>query len=250
LTIPNRRELELNELKWWSGWAKVKRLGRDAYVLTSSRFQEPFFNRASFLECSVVSDYIVRAEKLLRRPGLPPTVTVNQDCITARKKLAAVGYHTSEKMIVMVSAKHPKISASPNVEVLQTSLKTADEWARAYLLSFYGNEALLSSVTRITRHLVRNRSATLLEARLDGTVAGVIATFRTPGLAGIYCVGTVPQFRRKGVAGSLLRQASETAGAEGRLMTLQTLRSDHVEDFYKKRSFVELYQKCFMEKEN
>ncbi len=250
MTIPSRRELELNELKWWAGWAKVKRLGRDAYVLTSNRFQEPFFNRASFLECSAVSEHIAGAEKLLLRPGLSPTVTVNQECSPARKKLAGRGYRTSEIMIVMASMGHPKIAGNPNVEVRETSLKTVDEWARAYLFSFYGNQALLSLTKGIARQLVEKRSATFLEAKLEGAVAGVMAIFRTPGLAGIYCVGTVPRFRRKGVAGSLLRRASEIATAESRMMTLQTLRSDHVEDFYKKRGFTELYQKCFMEKES
>jgi len=228
----------------------VKRLGRDAYVLTSERFQEPFFNRASFLECSAVPDHIAAAEKLLLGLPLSPTVTVNQNCSPARRMLARLGYRASEIMIVMASTKQHKIAGNPDVKVSKTSLKTVNEWASAYLLSFYGNQTLLSPTVGIARRLVGKRSATLLEAKLDGAVAGVMAIFRTPGLAGIYCVGTVPRFRRKGVAGSLLRRASEVATAESRLMTLQTLRSDHVEDFYKKRGFAELYQKCFMEKEN
>ena len=109
---------------------------------------------------------------------------------------------------------------------------------------------MLSPTVGIARRLVEKRSTTLLEAKLDGAVAGVMAIFRTPSLAGIYCVGTVPRFRRRGVAGSLLRRASEIATAESRLMMLQTLRSDRVEEFYKKRGFTRLYQKCFMEKES
>ena len=105
-------------------------------------------------------------------------------------------------------------------------------------------------MTGVARRLVRNRSATLLEARLDGTVAGVLAVFRTRRLAGIYCVGTVPKFRRRGVAGALLDRAAEIAASEGRRLILQTLKSDGVEDFYSKRGFVDLYRKTFLRRES
>lgn len=250
MPVPSKRELELNELRWWSGWAEVKCLGKSAYVLTSSTFREPFFNRACFLECSAVPNHLAEAEKLLRRSGMPLTVTVNQSCSSARKTLTNSGYRTSETMISMVLSRHPRIVGNAEVRVREMSARTVDEWAEAYLLSFYEDRTLLPHTSRVVRRLVRNRSASLLEARLGKAVAGVLAVFRTPRLAGVYCVGTVPSFRRKGVAGALLAQASEIAAAEGRRMMLQTLTSDDAEGFYKKRGFVELYRKQFMEKQS
>ena len=73
--------------------------------------------------------------------------------------------------------------------------------------------------------------------------AGVLAIFRTEGLAGVYCVGTVPQHRRKGVAASLLSNAKAIAGAEGRHLFLQSLASDGTLRYYLQRGFRVLYSK-------
>jgi GNAT superfamily N-acetyltransferase len=250
LAIPSRRDLELNEFKWWSNWARVKPLGKDAYMLTSEPFREPFFNRACFLECGAVSAHMGKAEREFRRLGLPPTLTVNQSCSSAMKTLDQSGYQTSETMVVMISTGHSRLIGRPDAEIQQVSTELVKEWSQAYLVSFYDDDALMPAVARVVERILRRRSVTLLEARLNGAVAGVLAIFRTPRLAGIYCVGTVPKFRRMGVAGTLLGRAAEIASSEGRRLILQTLKSDGAEDFYKKRGFVELYRKHFMGQES
>jgi GNAT superfamily N-acetyltransferase len=218
-------------------------------VLTSRVFREPFFNRACFLECRAVGEHLAEAERALGRTGLATTVTVNQSCLSSRRVLEAAGYRPSETMIVMLSSGRTMPPES-EVHVLRTSPKTLPDWVRAYLLSFYGDEALLAAASKTVQRLAKSRTVTLLEARLGGEVAGVLALFRSPGLIGIYCVGTVPKFRRKGVAGALLRRSSEIAASEGRRLALQTLESDGVEAFYKKRGFAELYRKMLLEKQS
>jgi len=80
--------------------------------------------------------------------------------------------------------------------------------------------------------------------------AGVLAIFRTEGLAGVYCVGTVPKHRRRGVAGALLSKAEAIAGNEGRRLILQSLASDVSARFYLERGFKALYCKQLLSKEN
>jgi hypothetical protein len=52
-----------------------------------------------------------------------------------------------------------------------------------------------------------------------------------------------------GVAGSLIYEASKIAMAEGRLLVLQTIISDKVEDFYVRGGFRRLYLKHLMRRE-
>lgn len=250
MAIPNWRDLELNELKWWSNWAKLRRLGKGAYLLTSDQFREQFFNRALFADCRAASVFAGKAEKELRRLGLPPAMTVNRACAIATKKLLRSGYRVTETMTVMVSRGNSNPRATGEFEVLRTTARTASEWSKAYLLSFYGSDSLMSAVTKIVGHLVTTRVVTLLEARKDSAVAGVLAIFRTPHLAGVYCVGTLPEFRRRGVAGTLLGEATIIAASEGRRLVLQTLKSDGVEEFYVKRGFVAAYEKQFVGQES
>lgn len=218
-------------------------------MLTSRRFQEPFFNRACFVGCGAVSAYRAKAENEFRRLGLPPTMTVNQSCSSALRMLAESGYHSTETMSVMVATTRMETTNHSYADVRETSAGSAKEWTKAYLLSFYGDVKLTRAATKVVQRLLRSRSATLLEARSNGEVAGVLAVYRTQRLAGIYCVGTVPKFRRRGVAGNLLQRTSEIASSEGRRMVLQTLESDGAEAFYAKRGFVALYRKSFMGRE-
>ena len=173
---------------------------------------------------------------------------MDKGCSSALRMLTRAGYHTSETMTVMVSKGRSQPTDRADARIREAS--SARDWSRAYLLSFYGETSLMPAVTGVVRRLMAKRSTTLLEARQRGEVAGALAIFRTPRLGGIYCVGTVPRYRKRGIAGALLERASEIASSEKRLMVLQTLKSDGVESFYTKRGFTALYRKCFMEKED
>ena len=72
--------------------------------------------------------------------------------------------------------------------------------------------------------------------------------FRTPGVIGAYCVGTVPEYRGRGVATGLLEKAKEVADSEGNALVLQTLASDGVLGFYVERGFEVMYAKRMLEK--
>ena len=94
--------------------------------------------------------------------------------------------------------------------------------------------------------LMTSGAATFLESKVDGHTAGVLAVFRTPGVAGVYCVGTAPEFRNRGVASSLIATARKVADGEGRALILQTLTSDGALPFYLKRGFVEMHSKSVL----
>jgi GNAT superfamily N-acetyltransferase len=125
-----------------------------------------------------------------------------------------------------------------------------DNWTRAYLQAFYGDQVLAPHIAPIVARLLKLKAVTLLEARMGDDTAGVLAIFRTAGLAGVYCVGTVPEHRRKGVAGALLSKAKAVAGAEGRHLFLQSLASDGTSRYYLQRGFRVLYSKTLFSKEN
>jgi len=246
LVVPRRRALELNELEWWSNWTKLKWLGRNAYVLSARGFPEFFFNRGGLIECRSFSSSIGRLETSLHGLGVKPVVTVYETCHDARSRLVRKGYRTKDTMTVLKSTSRYSSGLDNDVEIGPAS--SARQWSRAYLLSFYGELGLLTAVANVVRRVMSSDSATLLEARRDRKVAGVLAIYRTPRLAGVYCVGTVPGFRRRGIAGMLLGRANEIASSERRTLILQTLTSDKAEQFYLKRGFTPLYRKVLMEK--
>jgi GNAT superfamily N-acetyltransferase len=245
---PSRRDLELNEARWWSSWAHLTRLGSSGYVLTSEDFREPFFNRACILKCRGADATVARAEERLRASNTGSTITIFDSCTEAVRGLRASGYRHVDTMTVMLS-NGPGEATSP-VTVTIKVRPAAARWTRAYLGAFYGDQDLAPRTIPIVTRLLKLRAVTLLEARVGGETAGVLAIFRTSGLAGVYCVGTVPEHRRQGVASTLLYRARAMAAAEGRRLVLQALASDVSARFYLDRGFRVQYSKQLLSKED
>ncbi|MDG7006913.1 MAG: GNAT family N-acetyltransferase [Nitrososphaerota archaeon] len=238
MRTPDRRRTELNEVRWWSEWARLRWHGK-GYLLTSDTLKEPFFNRAGALTCGAARSTATWAEGALRPSGIDSTVLVFDSC-PAAKGLLALGYRQTDTMTVLLSTA-PVKEGKAELEVGPST--DPNSWAIAYLRSFYGDETLAGVVRPIISSLQDSRAVTLLEARGSEGMAGVLALFRTQGIAGAYCVGTVPEFRRMGVATALLARAGQIASEEGRSLILQTLSSDGVLQFYLRRGFVAMYSK-------
>ena len=245
---PSRKDLELNEVRWWSNWAELDWFGSKGYLLTSEDFREPFFNRAGTLTCTGVDETAKWAGKKLAAHGMDSTFLAFDSCARAANALEDSGYKQVDRMTVLLS-KGPVGTESASQTAI-VSPPSADSWTRAYLGAFYGDQELAACVAPIVGRLLKARSATLLEGRIQGETAGVLAIFRTEGLAGVYCLGTVPERRRLGVAETLLHRAKEIAEREGRKLVLQSLASDGAEGYYKKRGFIALYSKRMLCKEN
>ncbi|MDG6953799.1 MAG: GNAT family N-acetyltransferase [Nitrososphaerota archaeon] len=232
----------MNELGWWSKWAELRRHG-DGYLLRSKVLKEQFFNRAGSLSCQGITSTASWAEPLFARAGAPPTMLVYDSCEEVESLLAS-GYRQSDTMTTLFS-KGPTGRRGDGNPVVSTD---PGRWADGYLRSFYGTTELAEALSRIASSLLRVRSSTLMESRVGGDTAGVLALFRTPGVIGAYCVGTVPEYRGRGVATGLLEKAKEVADSEGNALVLQTLASDGVLGFYVARGFEVMYTKRMLEK--
>jgi GNAT superfamily N-acetyltransferase len=223
-------------------------LGSAGYLLTSKDLREPFFNRACVLDCRRADATVAWAEGKLMVHGTSPTITILDSCTKAVRKLQASGYRAVDMMTVMISKGPIKSPSAVPVTIIEPH--AADSWTRTYLEAFYGDLELASGVTPIVTRLLKLNAVTLLEARVGGETAGVLAAFRTRGLVGVYCVGTTSVHRGKGVAGTLLSRAKAMATAEGRHLVLQALASDDSKRYYLKRGFKVLYSKQMLSKES
>ena len=245
---PSREVLELNEARWWSNWAHIAWLGSSGYLLSSESFRETFFNRACSLNCRGVDAMVAWAEGRLMAHDKVSTVTIFDSCTKAARGLGVSGYRHVDTMTVMLS-----ISPANPADTVQVTVRerpAPDGWTRAYLEAFYGDQELAPHVTPIVARLRKLNAVTLLEAIVGDETAGVLAIFRTEGLAGIYCVGTVPDHRRKGVAATLLSKSAAISKAEGRHLFLQSLASDDTLRYYLERGFRVLYSKKLLSKES
>ena len=84
-----------------------------------------------------------------------------------------------------------------------------------------------------------DESTMLFLARERDAPTGCMLLHRIPDdFLGIYCVGTLPEKRNRGIAKSLMRTAEEYAARIGsKYLTLQTVASDGVTPMYTKLGF-------------
>lgn len=225
-------------------WASLRRHG-GGYMLGSTELAEPFFNRAGSFSCRELGSTAAWAEPIFRRSGVHPTFLVFDSCNGADDLLAS-GFRETDIMTTLLSI--GPIGGEGGGKIVAAT--DPDRWTKGYLLSFYGNDNLAGVVSRIASSLLRSRAVTLMESRDGEEVVGVLALFRTPGLMGAYCVGTVPRRRGRGIATGLLTRAREIAESEERALVLQTLSSDGLLGFYLHRGFEVMYAKRFMEKKS
>ena len=238
------RSNELNELGWWSHWARLSWLSKSCYCLGSPEFREPLFNHAGFLEAKTKPDELVTlAETRYLGEGVDPAFFLQRLPVYehTRKLLLRRGYAITDRFLVLrlVGAIPKPVGVTCRV----VGTKKLDEWCETYLRAFYGELSLLKSVVGSVKKALEEGRTSLVLASVRRKPAGTLAIYRRRGLSGVYCVGTIPEFRERGVATALLCRAKEITDTDGTTLTLQTFLSDSLERFYYKRGFELAYSK-------
>jgi len=235
---------ELNELGWWAKWGGVEWVGKDCYVLFSRDFREPFFNRAGFLAPGTELELLVDAlETKFRERSTAPSILVREarEWRRLRILLDHRGYNVHDSMSVMRAGRAVP-GHDPEVEI-EMGIGSTGDWSRTYLESFYGRTLLLPIVEEIVEKAGEDKSVGFFLARVGGKSVGCASVYRTEGILGAYCIGTVPAFRHKHVATTVLRAIRKLARKEKRTLILQTMLSDSAEPFYVKNGFDRVYLK-------
>src|SRR2546427_8521125 len=243
--MPIERSNELNELGWWSHWARLSWLSKSCYRLGSREFREPLFNHAGFLRAKKDADGLgAPAESKFLGGGGDPAFFLQRlpEYAHTRKLLLDRGYTVTDRFLVLrLTGAIPKRVSGVTCRLIGT--EKLEEWCETYLRAFYGELSLLKSVVASVKKALGEGRTRLVLASVRRKPAGTLAIYRRRGLSGVYCVGTIPEFRERGGATALLRRAKEVSGSEGTTPTPQTVRSDSLEKFYYKRGFDLAYSK-------
>ena len=146
------------------------------------------------------------------------------------------GFRIIEKMDIM--SKAVNISAeSPNDQILVEETKDVETWNETFVSSFGIQDSWRIELQRRGKVFASNPSTILLLARENGAsieISGCsLLHFSPPEYAGVYCVGTVPERRFRGVAKELMLKAESIAYEKKcNLLLLQTMTSDGVTPMY------------------
>jgi ribosomal protein S18 acetylase RimI-like enzyme len=176
--------------------------------------------------------------------NVPPTVFVEKFWkIAQRLERAAIedGYLIAGLMQIL-SKQVDAVSNSKEKQAEVIETKNFALWNEVFMRSYSLSPAWESELLRRERVFSNDRSTTLLLARESNSgpaASGCMLLHRIPNdFLGVYCVGTLPQSRHRGIASSMMRKAEDVAASIGcKYLTLQTLANDGVTPLYQNLGF-------------
>lgn len=250
-TFPHFQNLLTNERSFDRLFCDVSNGSRfDLYF--NDRFKDdPVFNHA-VIDDSILSSTTdiddITASMLFHeikteatRHHVPPTVFVEEFWAKSRfvqKAAVQEGYIVGGSMEVLSKI----IGAQSNFASDAFVLESDDPklWNQVFMSSYAIPPVWEEELIRREQMFSRSDSTRLLLAwDAQKKPVGCMLTHLTPPhYLGIYCVGTVPEMRHRGVASAMLHKAETMAITCGcKYLTLQTISSDGVTPMYLKSGF-------------
>ncbi|MDA4111404.1 MAG: GNAT family N-acetyltransferase [Thaumarchaeota archaeon] len=247
------RKMLGNEYSFDELFSDVKR--EDDFTLFYNKYfsDDPIFNHAVVSEKIMDSgdpseekilDVLANIKSAASGKQVPASIFVEEFWRHARKfEGAAVefGFRVIEKMEIMSKVIGDSVMPVSG-QIFVDETKDIEKWNATFVRSFGIVDTWRPELRSRGKLIVENSSTVLLLARekeISAEASGCsLLHFFPEGLVGVYCVGTVPERRFKGVARSLMLKAESIAKQrKSNLILLQTLASDGVFPMYQKMGY-------------
>src|SRR5579885_364110 len=131
---------------------------------------------------------------------------------------------------------------TPNSTIRSQAHRISNEeslvWSKTFCSAYDCNECL-ASVDEIVK-----RSINSIEYYVDDSASSCVALYESNSMLGLYCLGTIPEMRKKGRAALLIDFAiDEVRRRNLDFLMLETYQRDKLLGFYHKLDFKEIYRK-------
>ncbi len=111
-------------------------------------------------------------------------------------------------------------------------------WSKTFCSAYDCND-WISAVDAIVK-----KSIDSIEYYVDEQASSCLALYQSNSMLGLYCLGTIPEMRKKGHAASLIDYAIDQVKMRKlEFLMLETYQRDQLFDFYSKLGFKEIYRK-------
>lgn len=203
-----------------------------------------FFNRLNIrYPCNNVVE-ILNSVKSIRSNDIN-TYYIHLICDTKNSINLSLPKFGTMKILGFDISNNYVLNTTKKIEIDQVYNHDLDEWIDIFCTSFDSLEIKDEVTSIISKHY---RKLTLLVAHYNldrgAYPAGCCLLFEKNNNIGLYCLGTVRDFRNKGVARQLIGNAIKIAkDNDYNTLVLQSLTEEKYDEFYKKLGFKTIYKK-------
>jgi GNAT superfamily N-acetyltransferase len=242
------RDIIANELAYWAQLSEVHLWPEGVFFVHESHTSPPV-NGIRDVQVSPGQEitFAQEARAFFARRGRSAQLQVNPWATSHRlqEALTRAGWIRVEDIVVMASGTLPELS-SPSSHLSWHVVEAAEmpRWVSILVRSFELPESP-EFMASLCQRFGRGTAVSYL-AEWDGEPAGCAQLFLEAGIAGIYAVGTLPAFRRRGIASTLVGHLVREAMAHGDCVCLQVIAGSPAERIYARLGFQRLFaQECY-----
>jgi GNAT superfamily N-acetyltransferase len=224
-------EVEENDLGFTSLWARTINLECGTFFVNPELPNDIFFDKLTNVSCTSES-MIDEALTLFNKHKTTSFVY-------------SLNYPEWEDLLhkknfTLYDTQHVLKKNSPSRIFKVQRIATDDSllWSKTFC-NAYDCYEWIEPVDKIVRNTISS-----IEYYVDESISSCMALYEKNSILGLYCLGTIPTMRRKGLAESLIDFAqSEVKRRKLKFLMLETYEKDNLLDFYSKLGFEEIYHK-------
>ncbi|MDE1762651.1 MAG: GNAT family N-acetyltransferase [Thaumarchaeota archaeon] len=213
-------------------WSGSLNLGCGTLFFNRDLPNDLFFNKLAGLTC--LDDKILEDSRHLfkKHDTIPYIYTLNQPELDRKLLERHFKLYDVQHVLTRIPTSTAKSSAR------KISERESMAWSKTFCSAYDCNEWVLA-VDKIVRH-----SCNLIDYYVDESYSSCVALYESNSVLGLYCLGTVPEMRKKGLAALLIELAlNEVKKRNLEFLMLETYQKDRLLDFYFNLGFKEIYRK-------
>ena len=241
----NIDNIDDNESSFCSLWSRTHQKMDCAELFLNPKLGDDyFFNRLNIKNsCSNISDILnsIKSSHTNYHDNLyVHLISNNKNSI----KFSIPKFGTM-KILGLDLNKHALECESDHIEIDIIDKNHLYNWIDVFCRSF-DSVHIKDEVTNIISKHYQKLTLLVAHHNLDQVkyFVGCCLLYEKKESIGLYCLGTIQHFRRKGVARKLIASAVRIAKKKGHnLLIVQTLTKEGYEEFYKKLGFRTIYEK-------
>lgn len=227
-------KVEENEVGFTGIWSKMTKLECGLFFANPNLPNDIFFDKLTNITClneKMIDEALVLFEKNNTQPFVYVLDNKKLEELLLKKNFRLYDTHYIMKKSVSSKMDHDRVH--------HITRKDSLLWTEVFCKSY---DCL--DWTGEVNSIVRN-SISDIEYLVDSEYnASCMALYEKNSMLGLYCLGTIPEFRKKGLARSLINYALNLVKDKNLdFLMLETFARDNLLQFYSNLGFEQIYEK-------